>query len=256
MVSYEIAIPSYKRHNQIVSKTLKTLARQGVPANKITVFVANDDEKVLYQTTISDGSVKDIIVGVLGLVAQRNFISSYYPSDTLVVSIDDDVESVYRATGSTQKDKQEIHLPDFFQEAFAKMEQEQSSIWGIYAVDNPFFMIASQETTTSLKFLVGCLYGSRTPFIPLITQGCIEDKERTLRYYVKEGKILKFNHIGIKTKYFGSGGLESENRKKQHDIDTDALVAEFPTLVTKFTRKNGYPDIRFKSKKKVDFFRP
>jgi cellulose synthase/poly-beta-1,6-N-acetylglucosamine synthase-like glycosyltransferase len=250
MVSYEVAIPSYKRHTQIVSKTLKTLARQGVPADKITVFVANDDEKALYQTTISDGSVKDIIVGVVGLVAQRNFISSYYPSDTFVVSVDDDVESVYRATGSTQKDKQEINLPEFFEYAFAKMEQEQSSIWGIYAVDNPFFMINSQETTTSLKYLVGCLYGSRTPFIPLVTQGCIEDKERTLRYYLKEGKTLRFNHIGIKTKYFGSGGLESENRKKQHDIDTDALISEFPTLVTKITRKNGYPDLRFKNEKK------
>lgn len=250
MVSYEVAIPSYKRHTQIVSKTLKTLERQGVPANKITVFVANDDEKALYQTTILDGSVKDIVVGVVGLVAQRNFISSYYPSDTNIVSIDDDVERVYRATGSTQKDKQEINLPEFFDNAFNKMEEEKTTIWGVYAVDNPFFMINSQETTTSLKYLVGCLYGSKNPFIPLASHGCMEDKERTLRYYKKEGKTLRFNHIGIKTKYFGSGGLESDNRKKQHDIDADALVAEFPTLTTKITRKNGYPDIRFKNEKK------
>jgi hypothetical protein len=249
MDSYQVAIPSYKRHTQIVSKTLRTLERQGVPANKITVFVADEEEKALYQKTIVDGSVKDIIVGVIGLVPQRNFISTYYPPNTHVVCMDDDVEKVYKATGSSQKDKQEINLPEFFEHAFNKMEEEKTSIWGIYAVDNPFFMVKNEEATTPLKFLVGCLFGSRTPFIPLLTQGCVEDKERTLRYYVKEGKTLRFNYIGIKTKYFGTGGLKSENRKKQHEIDTDALVAEFPTLATKFIRRNGYADVRLRQKK-------
>jgi hypothetical protein len=246
MSSYEVAIPSYKRYSQIVSKTLSTLERQGVPADKITIFVANEEEALEYYKAVPRTLYGRLVVGVIGLGAQRNFISTFYPPDTLVVFFDDDVERVYRATGSTQRDKEDINLPEFFEYAFNKMKEENTSIWGVYAVDNPFFMINSQETTTTLKYLVGCLFGAKTPFIPLTSHGCLEDKERTLRYYVKEGKTLKFNHIGIKTKYFGSGGLESTDRKKQHLIYTDALVKEFPTLVSKYIRKNGYADLRFK----------
>jgi hypothetical protein len=247
MSSYEVAIPSYKRYSQIVSKTLGTLERQGVPADKITIFVANEEEAIEYYRAVPRALYGRLVVGVIGLVAQRNFISGFYPPGTLVVSFDDDVESVYKATGSTQRDKEDINLPEFFEYAFNKMEEEKVSIWGVYAVDNPFFMIKSIGVSTNLRYLVGCLFGAKTPFIPLTSHGCIEDKERTLRYYVKEGKTLKFNHIGIKTKYFASGGLESNDRKTQHHNDTDALVKEYPTLVSKYIRKNGYADLRFKT---------
>lgn len=245
-MNYEVAIPSYKRHDQIITKTLKTLARQGVPGNKITVFVANEEEYALYKKAIPEGSVKAIVVGVIGLVPQRAFIERYYPEDTYLVCSDDDIEAVYKAT--SKNSKEEVNLPEFFATAFKRLEDEKVHIWGVNAVDNPFFAFGSAEVTTTLKYLVGAFYGMKTMCqpIPLTGNGGVEDKERTLIFFKSEGKTLRFNHICPKTKYFGKGGLESPDRKATHETDTTALVAMYPEWVTKIVRKNGYPDVRFR----------
>jgi hypothetical protein len=33
-----------------------------------------------------------------------------------------------------------------------------------------------------------------------------EDVERSLRYYIKDHKVIRFNHVGFKTKFFNKGG--------------------------------------------------
>ena len=39
MTDYVVAIPTYKRYNEVTKKTLPTLKKGGVPKNKIHVFV-------------------------------------------------------------------------------------------------------------------------------------------------------------------------------------------------------------------------
>jgi hypothetical protein len=245
-MNYEVAIPSYKRHDQIVTKTLTMLERQGVPGNKITVFVADEEEYALYKKTIPEGSVKAIVIGVVGLLQQRAFIERYYPEGTYLVCSDDDVERVLKATSI--KTKEEFNLPEFFERAFKRLEEEKVHIWGVCAVDNPFFAFGSPEVSTTLKYLVGAFYGLKTMSQPVPLMGCggLEDKERTLVLFKLEGKTLRFNHIFPKTKYFGKGGLENPDRKEKHEKDATALVLAYPEWVTKIVRKNGYPDLRFK----------
>jgi hypothetical protein len=246
-MNYELAIPSYKRHDQIITKTLKTLERQGVPGDKITVFVANEEEYALYKKAIPEGSVKAIVIGVVGLVPQCAFIERYYPEGTYLVRMDDDVERIMIATSKTTKE--DFNLPEFFERAFKRMEEEEVSIWGIGAVDNPFFAFSAPEVSTSLKYLVGVLYGQKVGSspVPLKGHGGVEDKERTLYFFKLEGKTLRFNRIFPKTKYFGKGGLESPDRKQKHDENTTALVEQYPEWATKIVRKNGYADVRFKT---------
>ena len=45
MCDYVIAIPSYKRSKVIIDKSLKMLKTGGVPASKIVIFVANEEER-------------------------------------------------------------------------------------------------------------------------------------------------------------------------------------------------------------------
>ena len=49
MSDYVVAIPTFKRYNEIIKKTLPTLQRGGVPKEKIHVFVANKTEEKLYR---------------------------------------------------------------------------------------------------------------------------------------------------------------------------------------------------------------
>ena len=43
-MDYKIAIPSYKRAETIKNKTLKLLMDHNIDKNKITIFVADNDE--------------------------------------------------------------------------------------------------------------------------------------------------------------------------------------------------------------------
>ena len=47
-----VAIPSYKRYDTIVEKTLSTLKHYKIPPSKITFFVADKEEKKLYEGAI------------------------------------------------------------------------------------------------------------------------------------------------------------------------------------------------------------
>ena len=91
-----IAIPSYKRHDQIMEKSLSTLKEYRIPPSRITIFVANTEEKKLYEEAIPKGTVKDIVVGILGMDKIRNFMLDYYPKGKHIVMMDDDIRGFNR----------------------------------------------------------------------------------------------------------------------------------------------------------------
>jgi cellulose synthase/poly-beta-1,6-N-acetylglucosamine synthase-like glycosyltransferase len=52
-----IAIPSYKRQDTLIEQTLATLKHYKIPPSRITVFVADKEEKKLYEEAIPKGAV-------------------------------------------------------------------------------------------------------------------------------------------------------------------------------------------------------
>jgi cellulose synthase/poly-beta-1,6-N-acetylglucosamine synthase-like glycosyltransferase len=93
-----IVIPSYKRQDIIMEKSLATLKRYHVPPSNIAVVVANQEEKKLYEEAIPKGTVKDIIVGVPGLDKVRNYILDYFPKGKRLVMMDDDIRGFNQRT--------------------------------------------------------------------------------------------------------------------------------------------------------------
>ena len=99
---YVVAIPSYKRTNELINKSLKTLKAGGVAASKIHIFVANEEERELYEKAVPKELYGKIVVGVKGITNQRKFIVKYFPENKYVVSIDDDVEQIEKMDGPTK----------------------------------------------------------------------------------------------------------------------------------------------------------
>ena len=70
-----------------------------------------------------------------------------------------------------------------------------------------------------------------------------------MEHFLRDGGVVRFNKIAVKTKYFeqeggicGSlGGLE--NRKKTMEINSKYLVERFPGMCRLHEKKYGY-DIR------------
>ena len=70
MTDYIVAIPTYKRYDEVTKKTLPTLKKGGVPKSKIHVFVANKTEEKLYKEKMDPDTYGKIVVGKKGLVNQ------------------------------------------------------------------------------------------------------------------------------------------------------------------------------------------
>ena len=209
---YVICIPSYKRANFCNEKTLATLHRHKIDHNKIYVYVANKEDYELYKETLDKSLYNKLVIGKKGLVPQRQFIMEQWPQGKHIVFFDDDVESIDLSLSPQFKSH---NLDYFIKYAFDKCVKNHAYIWGVYAVFNPFFRKARKEMTTELNYIVGAFYGiinrPKLKNIQLtITKenGQKEDVERTIKYFIEDGIVLRFNKIGFTTKYYGKeGGL-------------------------------------------------
>jgi hypothetical protein len=219
-VDYVICIPSYKRATFCNEKTLSTLQNHKIDPSKIFVYVANKEEYDIYIDVLDKKRYNKLIIGKKGLVPQRQFITEQWPKGKHIVFLDDDVESI----DLTLSPRFKAHNLDYFiKEAFKECEKNKSFIWGVYAVFNPFFRKPRPELSSQLNYIVGAFYGIiNRPELKSIRltitkeNGQKEDVERTLKYFIEDGIVLRFNKIGFTTKYYGKeGGLgKFEDRLK------------------------------------------
>jgi len=248
---YVVAIPSYNRSEVIESKSLATLINGKVNPNKIYIFVANKEEYEKYKKIVDPKKYKKIVVGVKGISEQRKFIVKYFKQGQKVVSIDDDVEGLYR--GSNNKMSEIKNIDEFIKNAFTILNKEGLYMWGVYPVRNPFFM--KPNISTGLKFIIGVLRGfinrKSSDLEPSSKIKEKEDYHQSILYYLKDGGIIRFNDVAPKTKFHAEGGLGNDsNRFENNRIAAEYLEKEYPDLVTIFHRKNGMTEIRLANKKR------
>ena len=248
---YVVCIPSYKRATVCSEKTLETLHKNNIPANRIYVYVVKDDA-ALYKDTIDKSRYNKIVVGEKGLVQQREFIIKQWPAGKHIVFMDDDIASIDLSL-STQFKRH--NLDYFIKTAFKECAKQKSYIWGVYAVFNPFFRGARKEITTELNYIVGAFYGiiNRPDLKDIkltITKenGQKEDVERTLKYFINDGIVLRFNRIGFTTKYYGrEGGLgRFEDRIKPMLEASKLLNKAYPEYGNIKMRGNGMAEFVLK----------
>ena len=242
---YVVAIPTYHRSNTIAQKSLKTLQEGGVPAGHIVLFVANREEEALYKAANPADLYGRIVVGVPGIAKQRTFIRHYFPVGQRVVSIDDDVEGLFKKRGPKGLDR--IRDVDaFFKAAFGTLEKEGLYLWGVYPVRNPFFM--KDGVSTGLKFIIGALHGyivRHDKDLETSVPGAKEDYEQSILYYRKDGGVVRFNDVGIKTNFLVKGGL-GPDRFAIYKKTAAYLVRTYPDIVSVFHRKNGMTEVRLR----------
>lgn len=245
--NYVVAIPSYGRHETIVAKTLETLKKGGVPAKCVYIFVANETERSAYADAVH-AMPYTIVVGVKGITEQRKFITRYFAEGTHIVSMDDDVEKFLRLSRDGQKliDFKKGDLDRFIKKAFADIEAQNLFLWGVYPMRYAYFM--KHNVTTDLRLILGTAYGyiCRYDADLVPTVGEKEDYENTIRHYLKDGGVMRFNDICLKTIYHSPGGLGklTEERLQANKVAAEAIQKAYPDLVTIFKRPNGMTEVR------------
>jgi hypothetical protein len=251
MSDYIIAIPSYKRADVCRDKTLEMLHKNHIPSNKIFIYVANKEEYEEYKKVLDKSKYNKLIVGIKGLVPQRQFIMSQWPEKKHIVFFDDDVATIDLTLSPMYRGKS---LETFFKGAFEECKKQQSYIWGVYPVFNPFFRKGREEISTCLNYIVGAFYGIiNRPNLKAIQltltkeNGQKEDVERTIKYFINDGIVLRFNRIGFTTVYYnpnGSGLGTFKDRLKPMLEASQKLLKTYPEYGTISTKRSGMTEFR------------
>jgi len=239
---YVCAIPSYGRWTEITTKTLPCLKKAKIHKDKIYVFVATKKEEKLYRDALDPETYGKIIIGKKGLVQQRKCISQYFPVNTHIVSMDDDVQNVVKL----KKDKlvKITNLDTFFRKAFAKLRAEKLYLWGVYPCKNNMFM--KHTITTDLRFAIGVIHGyinRHDPSLyPSLKSVSKEDYEQTILFFIKDKGVMRFNDIAFTTVFNAPGGLGTDRYQMNKDAQ-EYLCRKYPKIVKPKFRKDGTPEV-------------
>jgi len=269
---WKIAILSHKRPQAIRSKTLATLSRHNIPTECITIFVAPEQIDD-YKKTCSGYT---IVPTAVGKCKNRAAALNYYPIGQKIIFMDDDVEEFYsicaqdgcqncwkfgkeaRGTAAYQKQMTCAALSDFFNDAFNVAEKEGVEFWGIYPVYNGYF--ASHTITTCLSYCIGRCYGQViTEAAKAINDAVVDDihddYQTSLRFFLKDGKILRFNYIFTKSPVAsGKGGIVDSRTTANTEEVSKRLAALWPQHIRVKTAKEkgqmkGFWDIKLRRTK-------
>lgn len=260
-MSWRIVIPSYHRQDTIGKNTLRVLKEHGIPDDRITVYVA-PDEIDAYKGAIGGVSLKE---SVKGCIQNRQFIRDSFPSGTHLIFIDDDIQRIAticdlsddhktcnRMSHTNNKSPDYIKqipvsdLTKFFNQAFDTMIEEGANLGGIYPCNNGFF--ARHRYTTDLRYICGGFFFEiNQPDRKLSGLEYAEDFERTLQFFVADGKVVRFEYLFVKTPYYtGTGGLV-ETRTIENSKQAQERVAQlYPGLcsVVAPTKNNQFWNLK------------
>ena len=248
-MSYVICIPSYKRAQICNEKTLAMLKKNHIQKSLINVYVANQEEYDEYKKILDPSLYNRLIVGKKGLVHQRKVISNSFPKGKCIVSFDDDVKSVDLSMSGYKT------LDGFFKDAFAECKKQKAFLWGVYPVFNPFFRKGQQKISTCLNYIVGAFFGYvNRPGLKAIEtsltkeNGQKEDVETSIRYFINDGIVLRFNRVGFVTKYYGSsGGLGTFDERLKPMLEASKVLKKaYPEYGEISTKKTGMTEFRLK----------
>lgn len=250
---YSVAIPSYRRSGTLVSKTLPMLRDGGVSLDRVTVFVC-DDERSLYERALAPFAGVRVARAEPTLRAARNIIARSYPVDHPVVQVDDDLKGLIRMLDEkTVEPVTDLH--SLFIRGFVEADKAGARLWGLYPVKNPYFM--KRAVTTVLKYIGGGLFGTRftgkddPDFVVLDDK---EDFERSCRFYLHDGAVVRFGDISWNTTgYGGDGGMQTYRTPETISHGATEMVRLFPELATlNLSKKSGHAEVRLKDNRSAD----
>ena len=270
---YIVAIPSYKRPLILKKKTLKLLIEHKIDPKKIIIFVSDEEQKKIYEGEIEKKHYNKIVVGKPGIKNIRIFMANYFKEKQRIFYMDDDISHIFKIFNNKDgvvidkidetydKKNNRLHnmkdLHKFIEFAFETAKQKKCDNWGVYPVENPYFMKPTTKniddyTTTKLVYIIGFMTGVvNNKKAELRTIDDKEDYERSIKYYLKDGGVLRFTNVTCRTRCYKEPGGMQINRTKNRIHDSAVyLIRKYPLLCTLNTKKkSGYTEIRLRDRR-------
>jgi len=246
-----VAIPSYRRAEALRDKTLALLASHFVDPERIEVFVASEEERRRYEKVLPPESYGKLIVGEPGMRAIRNFIQMHYPPGQPLLCIDDDIDGLYELTKDGTNIEPLRNFAKMVALGFAHCSMRNFHLWGIYPVD--YYKWMSSRVTFDLRYIEGAFWGVINDHDPrtMVTMDDKEDFERSIRYYVRDGGVVRMMRYAMDSKYYGGmGGMQDSRTEASIEEGARKLVGMFPELCSlNPSKKSSHMEVRLRDRR-------
>jgi hypothetical protein len=230
---FYFGIPSYKRgHEQL---TLKYLNKLGYHPRQIIISTQTEEDYAEYQRKY--GKDCTVIYGQGNCVGDnRNNILQFLEKGVNIVMLDDDIKSLQKLTNGKLKDidtKEE--LDNFIENAFDYCKVNRARIWGVYPVNNAYFMKASIDKK---NILIGCVLGLKNEFLFDSKFRTKEDYELCCREITNGYNCIRFNNVTANAKHkTNAGGCKDDWKFEINKKCADMLIQKYPKLIKRNTKK-------------------
>tara|TARA_R110001632_G_scaffold133968_5_gene249133 strand:+ start:206 stop:979 length:774 start_codon:yes stop_codon:yes gene_type:complete len=237
----KFAIPSYKRPTELKEQTLTYLNTHKIETKDIFIFVRNDDEKLPEYLELKEQGYNVIIAyGVFGIGKTHNFITAFFDEDEFICEIDDDLKFIMN-----EKREPITDLSKEIDDMVLIMIENNINYGGTYQCSNPGWMSANKKYTFDLRYMLGLFRIRRIKKDIFLETNYAEDMENCIKYYIRDGQILKNNWLVGKTKNYANGGCNGDGRNFETEKKDKVFLAEkYPDYCKLFQRKNGRWDLR------------
>ena len=140
-------------------------------------------------------------------------------------------------------------------DGFAECKDDGLYLWGVYPVDNHYFM--RRTITKDLRFILGVFYGVINRHSKDLKLWIAEKDDilKTLQFFVKDGGVVRYNYIGVKTRFYAKGGLEEgRDRVAESFKSVKELHKRYPKLtkIVEPTNTNKYYELRLLRQKHLE----
>lgn len=215
MDDYVIACRSYKRPITFRRKTYRMLAHNGL-VDRLYIFVADEEEKALYEAALDGQPCRQIVVGSVGGAAATRAICAFFPVGQRIVFVDDDLTRFFNWTdGTLQKDAQDLR--SYLDDGFASIDASGYGAFTFSFLSNKMFLQGKPRKEFRPFMLAGNFFGTRNDPEMITTadwQSHADDTVRTCRYIHKYGGILLYWWAGFNTNYGQEeGGLQASGER-------------------------------------------
>lgn len=252
-MDYVIAIPSFQRTQILNSATLPTLVNNGVDLDRVTVWTANETERVTYERELA--YKVNVRVAAPGILAARQFYHKAYPAGTPILNLDDDIYSLQQKDGDKLR-QSDYNIDQVVDIGFAIAQKTNARIWGLNPVSNGWFM--RDHITVGLRYICAIFYGSYAGDAEMVNDrvtnasGSGEDFELSIKSFIAHGATIRLEFLTPVTKYFAQGGIHAElaghgiERAGDHLRQLQALESAYPDHCTLYTKAGGVANLRLK----------
>jgi GR25 family glycosyltransferase involved in LPS biosynthesis len=243
---YSVVIPSYQRFEKLKKYSLKYLDKHCIPHSDIIIVIRNDDVDFDKYITLREQGYQVISTDIKGIGNTHNFITKKMYKNQVIIEIDDDLKKIVDET------RTEILSFDYeMTKIIDKMNEEKVNYAGLYSVANPLFMSGQPKYTTDLRYMLGILRIRRVCKDIKLETNYSEDMENCILHYIRDGKLLKCNHLAGITQNYSKGGCDGDGRNQETEkTDKEFIANKYPQYCRLFQRKNGKWDCRLKEYKK------